>query len=234
MIALQALFSNSILAAASTTLLVAGDTPLAMIDGVRDKRYCEFFVVKREEAHLEADVYNTLGLNDCPQEQWDAVDIGKLKASLGAVAIVRNGPRHFIMDKIASGDIAGQVTDMQGLPMRFIARMHVPLLALLEKRSAYEVRTIERTTKFAFSAGKPVFELIDPTGRVYVMQAYAQIVDPNLTYGDLVGLGARLKLPEGWRYRSRTLADDLVATAGGQAQIVQDDLQNTYQLLTPP
>jgi len=181
-----------------------------MLDDVRDRRYCELFVVKRQCAHLAADVYNTLGLNDCPQAAWDAIDTAKLASEFGAVRVIRNGPRHFIMDRLASGDVTSNVTDMQGLGMRFVATMSLPLLELVEKRAFYVERTVRRTTDWIFLAGKPVYELISPKGRVYVMQSYSQIVDPTLGYTDLVGLGSRLKPPKGWHYRSRILNADLV------------------------
>src|SRR5262245_32538340 len=88
--------------------------PMKMLDEVRDRRYCEFFVVKRQEMHLAADIYNTLGLNDCPQARWEAVDDAKLASQFGALRIVRNGPRHFIMDRLATADVTGDVVDMQG------------------------------------------------------------------------------------------------------------------------
>jgi hypothetical protein len=50
-----------------------------------------------------------------------------------------------------------------------------------------------------------------------------------LSYDDLPGLGARLKLPKGWRYESMAPASDLVLGAHGAAIIVQDDLDDTYQ-----
>jgi hypothetical protein len=204
---------------------------MKMLDDVRDRRYCEFFVVKRVEVHLAADVYNTLGLNDCPQAQWDAIDDAKLAVQFGALRIIRNGPRHFIMDKLATADVTGDAVDMQGLAMRRVATMDVPLLAFFEKRAAYVEHTINRTNNWVFFAGRPVFELVDPKGQVYVMQAYAQIVDPKLDYDDLASLGSRLKLPSGWSYRSRVLDQDLVASASGEATIIQDDLQDTYQRL---
>src|ERR1700747_2422645 len=89
--------------------------PLRMLDDVRDRRYCELFVVKRQGAHLAADVYNTLGLNDCPQAAWGAIDTGKLASELGAVRVIRNGPRYFIMDRLASGEPTSNGTDIQGL-----------------------------------------------------------------------------------------------------------------------
>jgi hypothetical protein len=209
-------------------------TPLKMLDDVRDRRYCELFVVKRQGAGLAADVYNTLGLNDCPQAAWDAIDTAKVASEFGAVRVIRNGPRHFIMDRLASGDITRNAADIQGLAMRPVATMSLRLLELIEKRAFYVERTIRRTTDWIFLAGKPVYELISPKGQVYVMQSYSQMVDPSLGYTDLVALGSRLKPPKGWQYRSRTLTADLVAQSSGEAHVIQDELQNTYQRLPSP
>ena len=100
-----------------------GAAPMRMLENVRDRRYCEFFIVKRQAAHLVADIYNTLNLNDCPQAAWDGVDDAKLAAQFGALRVIRNGPRHFIMDRLASADVADAVVDMQGLAMRHVATM---------------------------------------------------------------------------------------------------------------
>ena len=51
----------------------------------------------------------------------------------------------------------------------------------------------------------------------YVMQAYAQIVDKTLTYDDLPALGAKLKLPSGWRYSTTVPQQDIVAGAEGKS-----------------
>jgi len=64
------------------------------------------------------------------------------------------------------------------------------------------------------------------------MQSYSQIVDPSLSLGQLKSLGGRLALPQGWEYRSRVLKEDLVLKAKGTATIIQDDLTNTYQLVS--
>lgn len=231
---------SPIFVAASLVLLVAvaaaqpSTTPMKMLDDVRDRRYCELFVVKREGMRLSADVYNTLGLNDCPQAAWDAVNTAKVASQFGAFRVIRNGPRHFIMDRLASGDVSRSPADIQGLAMRPVATMRLRLLDLVEKRAFYVERTIRRTTDWTFLAGKPVYELVSPKGQVYVMQSYSQIVDPSLAYADLAALGSRLKPPKGWQYRSRTLTADLVAPARGEAHIIQDELQNTYQRLPGP
>ena len=86
-----------------------------------------------------------------------------------------------------------------------------------------------RTTVFHYRAGRPVYELTAPNGDVYMMQSYAQIADPKLTMDDLAGLGARLKLPKGWTYRTRMLAADTALKAEGVAYVINDNLYNSYQ-----
>ncbi|HEV7461602.1 MAG TPA: hypothetical protein VGN78_13780, partial [Solirubrobacteraceae bacterium] len=99
-------------------------------------------------------------------------------------------------------------------------------------QTPYTDRTIARTNTWSWKKGRTVFELVAPGGDTYVMQSYAQIKDPTLTIGRLRSLGRRLKLPTGWRYRSRRLRDALTLSAVGSATITQDELQNTYQLAT--
>jgi len=59
------------------------------------------------------------------------------------------------------------------------------------------------------------------------------IVDETQTYDDLRNLGSKLKLPEGWKFRTVTLTKDLTVsgiTADGQDnqwRVTQDDLINT-------
>jgi hypothetical protein len=75
-----------------------------------------------------------------------------------------------------------------------------------------------------------VYELVAPGGDTYVMQSYSQIRDPQLSIGQLRSLGGRIDPPPGWGYRVRRLRRDLDVGANGKATIVQDELQNTYQL----
>jgi hypothetical protein len=42
-------------------------SPMKTLNDVRDRRYCELFVIKIQDAGLVSDDYNTLGLNNCPQ-----------------------------------------------------------------------------------------------------------------------------------------------------------------------
>ena len=48
-----------------------------------------------------------------------------------------------------------------------------------------------------FEKGKPVFVLESPDGTSWIMQAYSDIVDLNLTYDHLKTLDTKLKLAPG-------------------------------------
>jgi hypothetical protein len=128
-------------------------TPLKMLDDVRDRRYCEFFVVKRQGAGLTAGIYNTLGLNDCPQATWDAIDIAKVASQFGAIRVIRNGPRHFIMDRLASGDVTKDTVDIQGLAMRQPSEAPQRLAIPQPHADCRSRRTGER--RGAYHSGRP-------------------------------------------------------------------------------
>jgi len=135
------------------------------------------------------------------------------------------------MDSItASGSTkAGEKIEAGGLELTERATIDVGLLDLLHR--PYREQTINRDTVYRFKAGLPVHMLEASDDSRYAMQAYLQIVDKTLTYDQLDALGSKLKLPSGWRYTTTTPDQDLVLGAQGEATVIQDDFDNTYQKL---
>ncbi|MBB3773138.1 hypothetical protein FHS55_003769 [Angulomicrobium tetraedrale] len=208
--------------------------PAAKVPSViRNARYCEILPISLTTEGLKAVVYNTLGFDDCPADKWKAITEGDLRRQFDVFKIVMNGPRFFLMDKIAAFDAtkAGEVISIGGIAMA--KRAEVSLSIRQATEPAFTEQTIDRDTSYQFDAGKPVFQLTAPDGAVYVMQSYAQIVDPALTYDDLATLGPRLKLPAGWSYTTRTPDTDLMMVAHGKAIVIQDNFKNTYQKVVP-
>lgn len=217
----------AVLAAVSAAAAFASPASAASLDGLHDARYCEIIELRGAPPNARATVWNTIGLNKCPAAWWNAFDAADLAQELGDTLVVLNGPRHFLMDSVTASP--GRVRSFHGQRLRKVAAIPIRTAADLA-RTPYTDRVIERDNTWRWQRGRRVYELVAPGGDVYVMQAYAQILDPSLTIGKLRTLGRRLDLPAGWRYRTRRLTHDLAVGASGTATIVQDELQNTYQL----
>ena len=203
-------------------------------EGLRNVRYGEVLLLRQDDGAFRAEVWNTLGINDCPQAEWEALDAAVIAEERGALMAILNGPRFWVLDSIRSNIRAGaQETTFGALGMFRAAVIDFgtepPVLG------AYIDRSIVRDTVFGFAKGSEVYELVTPSGTRYVMQAYSQIIDKALTIEDLPGLGARIEPPKEWSYQIRRLAADLeVLSTDGVATVVQDELQNTYQRIEAP
>lgn len=201
---------------------------------LRDVRYCEVIPVTQKGATLTAWVYNTLWLNDCPADQWDALTEEEVNEAYGSESAKLNGPRYWVLDELAASgsSTTGQKFTFGGIEMELRAAVETKVGEGTVGDAFYAPNQVKRDTVYTYEAGKPVYELTSPEGDVYVMQSYAQIVDKDLTIEDLASLGSQLTLPEGWTYTTRTLTDDLVLDSGGLAYVINDNLYNAYQRRT--
>ena len=204
--------------------------PQRLIDHMRGVRYGEVLAMFLRDTGLEAEVYGTQMLNDCPQELWDTLNADEIAKDMGAVFVKLNGPRYWLLDGLGSkvAVVDPVFKDFNGIQMRRIAT--IPLGADFAA-GPYTIRNVNRGAVFFFDAGKTVYELVDPEGRAFVMQARCVGVDSNMSEESLATLGERLALPEGWSYRSRVLGSELVIdTSATLATVVQDEFENTYTL----
>jgi hypothetical protein len=204
--------------------------PQRLIDNMRGVRYGEVLAMFLRDTGLEAEVYGTQMLNDCPQELWETLDADEIAKDMGAVFAKLNGPRYWVLDGLGSkvAVIEPVFKDFNGIQMRRIAT--IPIGADFAA-GPYTIRNVNRGAVFFFDAGKTVYELVDPDGRALVMQARCIGIDPNMTEESLANLGERLALPEGWSYRTRVLDAELVVdTSATLATVVQDEFENTYTL----
>ncbi len=194
------------------------------------KRYGEVLLVTPGEAGPQANVYNSFPLNDCPDELWSALDPQTIATENGAAAALLNGPRYWLMNAIEKEQQGPQIKKTFG-GIEMIQQATVLLSSM--NPAPYSVNRVTRHTVFVFNAGEEVYELQDPHGHRWVMQTWSQVVDPNLSRADLPKLGDRLKLPDGWSYRPRVLTEELrIDTTSRAAQVTQDDLTNSYSLVT--
>jgi hypothetical protein len=216
-----------------SALLAAGPVcgqPSSLPD-LRDQRYCEILLGAHGSYFPhELTVYNTIGLNDCPQPLWSRLTAARVKAESRAHVVRLNGPRHWTLDAFVGSELLNPaVRSFDGLAMREAGVLHLGFRDFLSHRP-YVEHTIARKSSELFKTGLPVFQLLDPDGEVFFMQSYSLQVDPRQTMESLPTLRQKLRLPRGWSFRVVTLKRDYrLEAAGGQATVLQDELLNTYQ-----
>ena len=206
--------------------------PSAYVEKARGYAQGEIFLMKGEARHLDASVFNTTGLNQCPSEQFDAIDVDALAKETESDAVWKNPRRFWMMDHLTIA-LVGEPREFQGLMFNFVAKMEMPAnftpAAGGQAALAYRPSQIHRVSKYEFLAGSPVFLLRSPEGVTWVMQTYTNHKAADLTESDLPRLGERLTLAEGWEFEAKTLERDLVLDTNGLAHIVADDLEDMYQ-----
>lgn len=211
-----------------TPPLVLTDKEAVRLVGLRGLRYGEVLVVHEHNGSYFAEIWNSMGLGDCPQTAWDALDPVVITHENSALLTLLNGPRHWLMDAIEN------VPPAQRRLQRF-GDIDTSLVATLDlgnelpDPTPYTERTVLRDTIWEWSPGRTVHELINPLGVVYVMQAYCLAVDPVLTEDALGELASRLDVPDGWQFRTRVIDETLRLRApDAVATVIQDELRNTY------
>jgi hypothetical protein len=198
-------------------------------ENLSGKRYGEVLLVTPGEVGPQAAVYNTFGLNDCPAELWSALDAQAIATENGAATALLDGPRYWLMNEIEKPTQGPRIVkNFGGIDMVLESQT---LLSAMNP-APYTANQVHRHSVSTFNAGEEVYELHDPALRRWLMQTWSQIVDPNLSRADLPGLGERLDLPAGWTYQARTLTSPLsIDTTTHAAQVLRDDLTNSYSLL---
>lgn len=194
---------------------------------LRGKRFCEV-IISTSASVLE--IYNTISLNDCPEEQWKKITERNIQKETGATYVVLNGPRKLSVDGAKNAEFMNNAPrTFQNLAMRKSAALHISIRETLHGSRPYHEHHVERQTTWVISAGSRVYELIDPAGAVYVMQSFT-LIPGTLTEKDLLNLSARLKLPRGWHFKTGILQKECdLAPIQKKAIVIQDNLKNTYQ-----
>ncbi len=192
--------------------------PLTMqsLPDSRGYMYCELVFNYGDKGN---DIYSTSPLAQAKLDWWNSLDVEALAQKFGAQSVYKNGPQWWSMDEV--GVMASKPVPVAGTDMVFGA--HLPAGTLTVPK--YTVFNPAKFQNLLWKAGKPVYELVDPDGHVYVLQGHKVPTD------SLATLGERFKqLPEGWQYRVQVLTRDLVMKLTPAAPIpsVQDEFDQIY------
>jgi hypothetical protein len=156
----------------------------------RELIYCEleFFY----NGGTSEDVFNSTGLSDCDAQIWNFMDVDGLAAQFGYESLTQNGPQYWACDILTLN--GGEAVNIGGIDMRYGATITAG-----DGIPPYTPFNPEKIQFLLYEAGKPIYQLVDPSGNTYVLQARKQWIQ----YSSLPTLGDQMtQLPEGWSYQS--------------------------------
>ena len=188
---------------------------------MRGYRYCELLF----QFDGRTEVWGTQGLNQCPQTDWNELDLDRIKSSNNATNLIANGPRYFVVNSSIGMDLPDESKRKFGnLEMRKLATV-----GMLDIERSFTEISVYRNNIWIFKEDEQIYLLIDTDGSEYIMQSYSLIIDASMEESKLSNLEEKLNLPVGWRYETRVLDSELRVPANGQAIVLRDNLGNTYQ-----
>jgi hypothetical protein len=200
----------------------------SLLGDFRNKRYCELLFTFVNGNDTITEVYNTMGCNECPSEDWSEIDGEELKIMYGAIDVHVNGPRFWVINRPGRGDENiryDKIGTFGNIQMKLAAQID----GVLEVADKYSEHNIIRFTTWKYKKNNQIYKLINPFGEEYIMQSYTTMINPDLKIEGLENLENQLTLPTGWSFESETLEQKIELVSNGDAIVVQDDLGNTYQ-----
>jgi hypothetical protein len=212
-------------------------------DNLRDYRYAQIDLLGKDPLKkvLYVSVYNTTGLNGGDETRDSApaslalrLDAKKIARQYQALSAQISPPYYWTIDWVA--DRIGAVRSFGGLNAQWMGNSQARGFAASSKSvsPAYRVKLEARSAVEGFKKGSEVYLLDDPKGRTWVMVSYTKKDMPDLTIDKLASLGDLLKLPQGWKFRTATLAKELVMEPkAGFVGVIEDDNGNVYRLTGP-
>jgi hypothetical protein len=180
------------------------DANMMRFEGIYNYRYCEVFVIGGNPItkDLTAAFYNTTDRNggaetrdSCSDEIWATVDPDAVKDEFNVLGVFKNGPRFWLYDWLELP--VGAERQFGKTKARWMGAVHLPKDFGKEGSTFYKTTHVERKSKQGYNRGTRVFILDDPDGTTWVMQAYSRIVNPELSYDDLMTLDQKIDLPQG-------------------------------------
>ncbi len=212
--------------------------------GMHQVRYLEIFLAGREASSgkLVAPTYNTMFIegayaaskDTAPQALVEGIDLAQLKKDYNLAGASLNGPKIWTPDW-SDADI-GKVREFNGIKAPWVGKMYMDNAGPVSNVTSYKPMVFVRKSQLGWNKGTTVMILDDADGNTYVMKGFQQGLKPQHTYAQFMAAGQSnfKKLPEGWKFRVKTLDKDLIETPeNGQAQLVADEFFNVYDKTGP-
>ena len=193
--------------------------PVTLTD-TRGMKFCEFLLIFDDRV----EIYNTSNAKGCPDDEWAAMDTASIASNHGAQRAQLNGPHFWAMDEQTVG--FGETKTFGGIEAGYAATLPLSALGSGTGSAPYKPYRSAKQQTMVFKAGNPAYELVDPDGNAYILNAYgAEVRD-----GDPANLADQLSPAAGWSFQVSTPGQDLTIEGRSDKPVdmVGDDLHQYY------
>lgn len=215
------------------------------VEGLHKVRFIEIFLAYKDAktGKLVAECYNPLftsaGIpatkDPVPNDLVAGIDLAKVKEEYGVLGASLNGPKLWLADWVDND--TGVERDFNGIKTVWVAQLDMGHnTGGVSESTPYKPMAITRNTVMGWNKGTTVLILDDAEGNAWVMKGFQLGLEPKYTYEEFVAAGQSQfkKLPPGWKFRVKTLEQDLIEKPeGGVAAIMPDEFFNIYDKTGP-
>lgn len=194
---------------------------------------------------VQMSIYSTFGYGPCNVDIFDKMTSPSIRASMATMKPVA-------YDIVKMGAIRSTATNSQyslNLPYQFVGPLKFTMIAqtilpvgtiasnldMLKRGfvgAPYTPYPSVEKSYFYWAPGTLLFELIDPSGKKFVMTNYSNQYFKDITLEDLKYLDQVLKFPKGWSFQMRVTPKVLEVRTKQRENYttlrVVDDLANIY------
>jgi len=214
-------------------------------DDMHRSRFIEIFLAHRDAktGQLVAECYNTLftssgipaSKDTAPQARVEGLDFAGIKTDYGVNGASLNGPKLWLPDWTEID--VGVERDFNGIKAAWVAQLDMGSNAGgVAETTPYAPMTIARKSGVGWNKGTTVLLLDDAEGNTWIMKGFQLGLEPQHTYEHFMAAGASnfKQLPPGWKFRVKTLEQDLIEVPeSGVATIMADEFFNVYDKTGP-
>lgn len=198
---------------------------------MRGYRFCEVGLISGTSQNSAiANIWNTTGVWDPTDEQFDALDADAIARENGALRAWLNPVRCWTFDRLDVWE-AGDDKSFGGITGTWMGVADAATMIQATVQGSYHPGYMYCKNTSTYGQGSQVHLLDAPDGEAFIMQSSAEHRDAVLSEDDLAHLASRLALPPGWGFRLETLDEDLEVSSNREdlAHLLQDNLHNVYQ-----
>ena len=181
------------MAAASDEHLVAGRE--IHLPDVRGYRFCEVGLISgTSQDNAIANIWNTTGVWDPTDEQFDALDADAIARENGALRAWLNPVRCWMFDRLDVWE-AGDDKSFGGITGTWMGVADAATMIQATVRGSYHSGYMYRKNTCTYGQGSQVYLLDAPDGEAFIMQSSAGHREAVLSEDDLAHLGQPAPLP---------------------------------------